>query len=498
MKKLGIALAVTVLCIFGGHIRQYNLLTWPREGATFDEFAWPWIGMSIIDTGVPMSWSRHPQYTLQTNYRSPSGASFVLSTPYLEHPPVFGLIAGSFAKLMGARTFDTMTLSHVRPLALILGIISIVMVYLLASSAFGAKVGLLSSLIYAVIPTVSVGSRILQNENFFIPLFLLLLWATDRYIKRMNERGTGNRKQETGNTVDMGETGNKKPRQTRLSQQTALHMTEISTSYTVYPIPDTKNSMSDTIYFTLILLLSFLLPLAKVPWIAAPFASIGLFLYHKRYRESLMIFTLCSLSIASFVAWGYRWDWQVFTGLMKLQTSRYDMSFDGFLALVSNPLVTDRIYTDGWIVFGWIAMALMLIKEKVNRNAVTFGFLAYLGIYLFAIPNEAGHGWYRYPMYPFLAIAIGWSLKEYFFSQPIFVFLFGTIVGLPMLQHLVVPKIGFSYPVYRAYLVFVASPLITLLDSRPQMKRLIMVLSVVLFVFMIFLSYKAGLRYNEQ
>jgi hypothetical protein len=497
MKKWGIALALVAICFFGGYIRNYNLLTWPREGATFDEYAWPWIGMSLLDTGVPMSWSRHAPYKLQTNFVNAKGAQFVLSTPYLEHPPVFGFVAGSFAKLMGAESFDTMTLAHVRPFALILGVLSILMVYLLASSVFGPIVGLLSSLIYAIIPTVSVGSRILENENFFIPLFLLLLWTTNRYMREVeNAQETGNMKQAlvTGQiTKSMGrheEEGTARLLTPERSDGRQGNTKQIS-HLPVY-------QLLHTVYFVLILLLSFVLPLAKIPWIAAPIASIGVFLYAKRYREAISIFAICFLSILSYIAWGYRWDWGVFTGLMKLQTARYDMSFDGFLSLVTNPLVTDRIYTDGWILFGWIAMAIMLVKEKANRNVVTFGFLAYLGIYLFAIPNEAGHGWYRYPFYPFLAIASAWSLNEYFFSQPIFAFLFGTIVGLPMIQHLIVPKIGFSYPLYRGYLLLVASPLVTLITDKPWMKRFVMILSLVIFALIVFLSYKAGLRYNEQ
>ena len=40
--------------------------------------------------------------------------------------------------------------------------------------------------------------------------------------------------------------------------------------------------------------------------------------------------------------------------------------------------------------------------------------LSYFLIFLTAIPDEAGHGWYRYPFYPFLIISIALFIKEYF------------------------------------------------------------------------------------
>lgn len=39
-----------------------NLSTAPRHGATFDEFAWTWLGINLIQNQTPVSWSSQPQY----------------------------------------------------------------------------------------------------------------------------------------------------------------------------------------------------------------------------------------------------------------------------------------------------------------------------------------------------------------------------------------------------------------------------------------------------
>ena len=169
-------LLLVLILILGAYLRNYNLSVWPREGATFDEFAWVFQGLSLWQKGVSTSWSPHGEYTYRVEYYNPQGAHFTLVTPYLEHPPLFGLIAGGFARVQGVTSFDEVTIPKIRPLALILGIFSIVTIYLLASEVFGSSIGLISALLYSVVPTVVAGSRIVQNENFFIPFFLLSLY----------------------------------------------------------------------------------------------------------------------------------------------------------------------------------------------------------------------------------------------------------------------------------------------------------------------------------
>src|SRR2546423_15375757 len=126
-KKINIIFLLAII-LLGFLLRYHNLYTWPRVGATFDEFAWTWQGISLIKTGIPTSWSYHPQYKhgKPIIYRK---AAFILVTPYLEHPPVFGLIAGSYALISGAHGMFDVTIEKIRGLALILGIVSILLVY---------------------------------------------------------------------------------------------------------------------------------------------------------------------------------------------------------------------------------------------------------------------------------------------------------------------------------------------------------------------------------
>lgn len=428
-----------IILIIGVVLRNHNLTTWPREGATFDEFAWTFQGLSIWEKGIPTSWSPHKAYTNRVEYYNPQGAHFTLVTPYLEHPPLFGLVAGGFAYGQGIRTFDDVTIAKIRPLALIMGVVSIYAVFLLSSTVYGISMGLIASGVYAIVPTIVIGSRIVQNENFFIPLFLFALYFAQKYLKDSS----------------------------------------------------TRNLIAAT-------LLSAMLPLAKIPWIAAPLAVIGMFMVSKKWKAALWVIAATALALGVWIIYGYMTDAVLFTNLWKLQLARYDMTFDSLFILFKDPVIVDRALVDGWIYFGWVAMALLLVKDVKKYLPIIFGFLAYLAVFVFAIPSEPLHGWYRYPFYPFLIIAIAVFLKEYFNKQYLITALFFILTGLSMLAGGWGRSLGFSYPVFRTYLVTVALGALPGIFPRLEKKRIFQWINIGLLLLVILLSVWTVLGYNEQ
>lgn len=445
MKKWVIYFILAIILLVGGLLRNHNLTVWPREGATFDEFAWVFQGLSLLEKGIPTSWSPHQAYKNKVEYYNPQGAHFVLVTPYLEHPPLFGLIAGGYARLQGIRSFDDVTIPKIRPLALVMGIISIVAVFLLTSCVYGDSIGLIASGIYAIIPTVVIGSRLVQNENFFIPLFLFALYFANKYIQEFSK-----------------------------NQE-----------------PGTRNLFITS-------LLCALLPLAKIPWIAAPLAAIGMFMYSKKWKAALWVGAAMVIGIGGWLIYGYTTDAVLFTNLWKLQLARYDMAFDSMFMLFRDPLIADRTFVDGWIYFGWLAMFLILLKDMKRNLPIIAGFIAYSAVFVFAIPGEPLHGWYRYPFYPFLAIATAVFLKEYFNKNYLATAVFFLLAGLSMLAGSWGRALGFSYVFYRLYLLLVFSNALPIVFPVKNVKSLIHLVNYFLCVILMCLSVWATFAYNEQ
>lgn len=382
-------IAVVAIVLLGFFVREIKLYEVPRLGATFDEFAWTWLGMNLIQTGEPVSWSPHPQYENAQIIKHHS-ANFRLVTPYLEHPPFFGLIAGSFALLSGITDPLMVQLYHIRQLALILGVASIVLVYYFANLLYGRVIGLLSALLYSVIPTVVIGSRLVQNENFFIPLWiagLICVWKALESKKRV---------------------------------------------FVIFSI-----------------VISFLLVISKIPFMASGVSFFALYLFHKKYRYSLFMLLSVAVGFLAFYLYGSYYDEELLSALLRLQTQRYDLTYNSIFSLFEKPYLADRFFTDGWILWGFISFFLLLIKDYRKHIFIIVPFLTYFGIYMAGIPDEPGHGWYRYPFYPFLVVSMALFIKEYFNKNYFLTFLFVVFIGTPLFQNVFQPIIGFSFLVFR-------------------------------------------------
>ncbi len=122
-----------IITFLGAFLRIYNYDSLPPDNWTSDEYAFAWSGMSLLQTGIPTSWSwLSPTDNFPTVVWEAKNIRYRLVTPWFDHPPLFGLLVGLFALLGGAKTFFDCSLTIIRVPSLFLGIASIVLVYLLA------------------------------------------------------------------------------------------------------------------------------------------------------------------------------------------------------------------------------------------------------------------------------------------------------------------------------------------------------------------------------
>lgn len=437
-SNLFYVLVFVFILILGFLLRSHNLYTWPRHGATFDEFAWTWLGINLIQKGEPISWSPHPQYK-NREYLRYQGATFWIVRSYLEHPPIFGLVAGGFALLNRTKDMYDVTLAKIRPLALILGILAIVMVFILAEELYGQKIALLASLLYATIPTVVVGSRILQNENFFIPVWLLALFFIIRYIK-------------------------------------------------------TKRA----IFFYSASILCGLLIISKIPWIAATLSIFLILIFIKKCKEAFTFIIIPILFFLSFIAYGIYFDANLFLRLWGLQLTRYDITFTSVYALFQKPYLVDRFYLDGWIYWGWFSLVLLLVKDIRRNMFIVIPALSYFLLFLTGIPDEPGHGWYRYPFYPFLIISIALFIKEYFTKNAILTFFLLVFVGITLFQNTWAVSFGFSHFIFRFLILTFSLNLVPLFLPYGFFKGFAKFTSYSWLIAYILLNIWSVYLYNEQ
>lgn len=418
---------IIAVILLGFLLRHYNYLSLPRHGATFDEFAWTWQGINLLQKGVPISWSPHLQYT-QRQHLIYQGAAFWIVRPYLEHPPLFGLIAGGFSLVYGAKDMYGVTLHTMRPLALLLGSLSILMVFLLSDLLYGRRVALFSSILYATIPTLVIGSRIVENENFFIPFWLLSLYLAALYVQTKKKK-----------------------------------------------------------WFWISAIIGGSLILAKVPWVAAGGSLAVIFAFHRKWKEVGIVIGITTLFLLLFIGYGFYYDKDLFISLWRLQLARYDITFVGLYSLFTKPLLVDRYYLDGWIYLGFFSIFLLAQNFK-KHIFILLPFISYLAIYIFAIPDEPGHGWYRYPFIPFLVISLGVYLKEYLGKNPFLTFFTFSFVGTTLLQLSWFEKFGFSYWLYRLSIISWLIVFLPLFFPFKRVERWILIWSYIWLAVLIALN----------
>ena len=202
-----------------------------------------------------------------------------------------------------------------------------------------------------------------------------------------------------------------------------------------------------------------------------------------------------SLFLLYFV-YGFYYDSSLFLSLMSFQLQRYDLTFNSIFALFTSPYLADRFTVDGWIYFGWFAVFLLAVKD-IKKNFLTLlPFLAYFAVFLFAIPNEPSHGWYRYPFYPFLTISTALFLKEYFNKNYLLTFLFLIFTGLSMLQLSWAQSLGFSFIVFRFFLILFGLSMLPYFF--PRTKSPSSLVSFVSLTIIFILNVWSVKNYNEQ
>ena len=181
---------------------------------------------------------------------------------------------------------------------------------------------------------------------------------------------------------------------------------------------------------------------------------------------------------------------------MSFQLQRYDLTFNSIFALFTSPYLADRFITDGWIYFGWFAVFLLSVKDFKKNFMVLLPFLAYFAVFVFAIPNEPSHGWYRYPFYPFLVISTALFLKEYFNKNYILTFLFLIFTGLSMLQLSWAQSLGFSFLFFRGFIILFGLSMLPYFF--PKTNKISTITSYISIVLIFIMNIWSIFNYNEQ
>lgn len=379
--SIGFALLILIL---GFYLRFRNQALVPLPGESTDEYSNSWVGLSLIQLGLPVGRSgllgyggSDPRYiNVDRIYSTTAGGGPLgINRPWLDHPPLLPLITGGYAYLSGARVFEDATARIIRKPMLIIGVVNVALVGLLTFQLVGTWAAFLAMALFASSPLMTITSRMIQGENGVIIAFLASLVFLNSYLERKKK-----------------------------------------------------------IFLWLAALAAGGALLFKVSGIAV--ALTGAFILRKRFWEAALFLTVSLSFLALFFVYGAAFDWHTFVLVWQSNSTRpYDIGFGSLFSLLTTTKITvAKHLTEGWPLAGWISIFILLAKKQ--RRLFYFVVLPVL-IYLiiFLLMGGSSYGWYRLPFMPFLFIAVAVMLADGFRARDKLLPVVLTLIPLGMMVH---------------------------------------------------------------
>jgi 4-amino-4-deoxy-L-arabinose transferase-like glycosyltransferase len=303
-----------------------------------EELLYSWSGIHLIQTGVPQSWSTldYPSLTLPAK----------LYRPWVDEPPLYSLLSGGAAHLLGADRNEVIPAGYSRLPSVFASLATMALVFFVAYKFFGYKTGLLAMLFYGLTPTFVFGSRLSVPENitaFFVILCLYLGWL---YQKKPN---------------------------------------------VYYPI----------LFGIFALVLGLMKPTG---FFLAPLMMF-LAMQKKRWQDAGIILTIMLLGILLFILYGYFINWDLFLQIVSIQGTR----FSGWTGLGFTLVTTAYdifIEYDGWYIFTLISTLFFILKKDKSDKLqlLSLFWMYWLLMVVFSGSEQDLLPWYRYPLFPLMAM----------------------------------------------------------------------------------------------
>jgi 4-amino-4-deoxy-L-arabinose transferase-like glycosyltransferase len=364
MKKLKTIAPYVLIVVIALLLRSHRYWEFPTKHETADELAWTWLGASILEDGIPTSWSYFHSYS-DADYvykESPVHAPFV--RPAVDHPPLFGLIPGIAHNLTEEKWDVLPDHKTIRIPMLLLGTLAVALFGYWTSLVLEKKWSLVATFLYAVVPTFVFSSRLVVSENLIV-IWLLILGILLHFWEELPKKKTSQRK-------------------------------KIQVAFFV---------------------ISTLAVLTKISGVMVPSILFGYSLMRK--DRSLIKTGIISLlgSVASLLLYAKLINWELFLAIQGEQAIRPIGLSTLYNRFFVKPNIAQKIFYDGWVILGLFGFIYALIKKEVTKLQPFWLFallstIATLGFIGISGGEYTFYGWYSYTLFPFLALFITLLLKE--------------------------------------------------------------------------------------
>lgn len=352
------ALLTLGVVVIGTAYRTFDYDVMPEFRENADELFATWNGWSLLEDGSTRGWSLWPNvYGSRVRYTEARffGETRTVIEPYFEHPPLLHVLVGAAAHLGGADHWLDAKLRHTRLVPIGLSALALFLIVAVGRRIHpGSPAPWLGALLFAVLPTIALQTRVIKEEAILVPLSLgmvlfFLKWRDDgKHLRHL-----------IGAAVCAG-----------------------------------------------------LAPLAKIPAVVWVPALVMLVAAERGEVRRAVTAGLVGLGVASLLlVFAAAVDWDVFFFTQAQQGTR-PTHWNLFPRFFDATLINHNLIGRGWILFLWVAFSASVFRRGA-RDAGVLG--VPLVTYLVAISVGSGNwtfGWYIVPLYPFLCLGAGDFLAE--------------------------------------------------------------------------------------
>ncbi|MCA9368736.1 MAG: glycosyltransferase family 39 protein [Pseudomonadales bacterium] len=183
LKKL-LSVSTLVVCITGvGMVARF----WKMEFVPFqndaDELAFVYAGQSMLEQGIPISWSSFSydekyHYSYETtgdkSYNTEGEITFI--KPWFDHPYLLSLLQGLWTEAWGYRFPSAPPSLLVRVPMLALALATLVLFWKIVRQLFSEQAAVFAYALFALSPAFIIGQRMVVGENVIVPFLLASIY----------------------------------------------------------------------------------------------------------------------------------------------------------------------------------------------------------------------------------------------------------------------------------------------------------------------------------
>ncbi len=350
-ERLGLAAVVLLAFV----LRVHDSTLAPRFTDNADEIQFTWAGLNQILHGDAYTWSYFPGYHGYTQFAA-FGTTYPLVHHWMDHPPLFSLLMGGWAWLLGDRQMAEVTPEQVRVVPIFLGTVAVYLAHQLGRHFLPVPAALAGAALLASAPAAVLLSREAEPESLQAVLLLAALILTARVLDGVESRWAA----------------------------------------------------------AALLLICLASPLAKVSGVAVGGICAVILFTGRRWPLAAACLAAAALAVALYVLYGWLVDWPVFTRIFAEQTHNR-AGLMGAFDFIAEPTGVNRRLRDGWWLLGWIGLAAWMLLRDGRRDLFLVWPVAGYALAILVLAGERQvqqYGWYKWMIYPEVYLAAGFLVWQ--------------------------------------------------------------------------------------